>query len=64
MTTPRRPRALLVHLPVFASPTLLRRQVGDGVEARKGKRVGMYYRGWLESNKKQFDVRIHLFCFS
>ena len=35
---------------------LRRRKVGDGVEARKGKRVGMYYRGWLESNKKEFDV--------
>jgi len=30
--------------------------VGTGTVAKKGNGVGMYYRGWLKSNNKQFDA--------
>jgi len=30
-------------------------KVGTGQEAKFGKKVGMYYRGWLQKNNKQFD---------
>jgi len=30
--------------------------VGTGTVAKKGNGIGMYYRGWLKSNNKQFDA--------
>merc|ERR1712200_370101 len=31
-------------------------RVGSGLETQAGKYVGMYYKGWLQKNNKQFDA--------